>query len=223
MGQPAETDEASLTRQLSRKRRQTQARLLDAALDAFAERGFHGTSVEDVCERAGFSRGAFYSNFSSKEELFLALYDRQATRILDTFGEQAPTGEGTLDEVVADLVAAIPRDRRWYLVSTEFALHAVRNPEAGAAFAAARATVRAGFAARVDEVLERHGRELTVPVDDLVRWLFAVHDGGLAQSYVEQDRLGPNDLTRQVAPLLVDAVTRPAGRGAERRSGRRPD
>jgi AcrR family transcriptional regulator len=211
MGQRLDSDEASVTRPLSRKRRQTQARLLDAALDAFAERGFYGTSVEDVCERAGFSRGAFYSNFSSKEELFVALYDRQADRVLETLTDLAPSAGDSLETALAELVEAIPQDRRWYLVNTEFALHAVRDPAAGEAYAAARARVRASYAARFAEVVERFGRELTVPLEVLIRWLFAVHDGGVAQSYVE--RIGPDDITRRVVPLLVNAVTR---MGAER-------
>ena len=207
MGQPVDTDEASVTRPpLSRKRRQTQARLLDAAMDAFAERGFYGTSVEDICERAGFSRGAFYSNFSTKEELFVALYDRQADQVLDTLTELAPSAGDSLESALTELVAAIPQDRRWYLVNTEFALHAVRDPATGEAYAAARTRVRASFAARFTEVVERFDRELTVPVEQLIRWLFAVHDGGVAQSHLE--RTGTDDITRRVVPLLVGAVTR---------------
>lgn len=209
MGRPLDGGEASVTRPvsrpLSRKRRQTQARLLDAALDAFADRGFHGTSVEDLCERAGFSRGAFYSNFSSKDELFVALYQRQAEQILATLTDLAPAAGDSLAEVLTELVAAIPRDRRWHLVNTEFALHAVRDPVTRTAYATARAQVRAGFAARLGEVLDRFGVTLSVPVEDLVRWLFAVHDGGLTQSYVEDDR---RDITRDVVPLLVAAVMR---------------
>ena len=206
MGQRVDSDEASVTRPLSRKRRQTQARLLDAALDAFAERGFYGTSVEDVCERAGFSRGAFYSNFASKEELFVALYDRQADHVLETLTGMAPSAGDSLETALTALVEAIPQDRRWYLVGTEFALHAVRDPAASEAYAAARARVRASFAARFAEVVERFDRELTVPLEVLIRWLFAVHDGGVAQSYVE--RTGTDDSTRRVVPLLVNAVTR---------------
>jgi AcrR family transcriptional regulator len=207
MGQPVDTDEASVTRPpLSRKRRQTQARLLDAAMDAFAERGFYGTSVEDICDRAGFSRGAFYSNFSTKEELFVALYDRQADGVLATLTDLAPSAGDSLESALTELVAAIPRDRRWYLVNTEFALHAVRDPATGEAYAAARTRVRASFAARFAEVVERFDRELTVPVEQLIRWLFAVHDGGVAQSHLE--RTGADDITRRVVPLLVTAVTR---------------
>lgn len=207
MGQPVDSDEASVTRPLSRKRRQTQARLLDAALDAFAERGFHGTSVEDVCERAGFSRGAFYSNFSSKEELFVALYGRRADLILATLTDLAPSVGDSLETALTELVAAIPLDRRWYLVSTEFALHAVRDPVAAEVYAAARARVRAGFAVRFAEVVERFGFELTVPLEELIRWLFAVRDGAVGLSYAELDGV---DVTGRVVPLLVAAVTRRA-------------
>ena len=62
----------------TRSRENTRARLLDAAAQVFAEVGLDGASVEAVCERAGFTRGAFYSNFESKDELFLMLAGRVA-------------------------------------------------------------------------------------------------------------------------------------------------
>ncbi|NUR95181.1 MAG: helix-turn-helix transcriptional regulator, partial [Kribbellaceae bacterium] len=66
-----------------RRRSNTRARLLEGALEVFAERGFHGASVEDICERAGFTRGAFYSNFGSKDELVLALFQATTDRLLE--------------------------------------------------------------------------------------------------------------------------------------------
>jgi AcrR family transcriptional regulator len=214
MAQPVETDEVSVTRPpLSRKRRQTQAKLLDAALDAFAERGFHGTSVEEICERAGFSRGAFYSNYSSKTELFIALYHRAAEATLDTLNahttpeSHAPNRD--ISEVVTDMMTNIPHDRRWYLINAEFALHAVRNPAAAATLAAARKRARANFAVRITRIVAQMGRKLTVPADDIVRWLFALNEGGVAQSYLEPNLLSPHDLTRQVTPFLLAAATVP--------------
>jgi AcrR family transcriptional regulator len=187
--------------------------LLDAALDAFAERGFHGASVEDVCERAGFSRGAFYSNYSSKTELFIALYHRQSERVMVALDESAfPAAqvEGRdIAAVVTEAMTSVPHDRRWFLINAEFALHAVRNPAAGASFAAARARTRERFAKHVTEVLAQMNLELTVPADDLARWLFALNEGGVAQAYVEPDKLAPHDLTKQVTPFLLSAVTRP--------------
>jgi AcrR family transcriptional regulator len=215
MGQPAETGETVVTRPLSRKRQQTQERLLDAALDAFAEKGFHGTSVEEVCERANFSRGAFYSNYSSKTELFVALYHRQAEGILTALAKQSEVDESTdrpIDAVIGELAGAVPHDRRWFLISTEFALQAVRNPAAASVYAAARARVRESFAARITGILGRYGWELTVPAESLVRWLFALHEGAVAQAYMEPELLAPHDLTEQVTPLLLAAVTKPVAK-----------
>src|SRR5262245_44436699 len=68
-----------LHRRLTRAepRAETGARLLEAAAEVFAERGFHGASVEDISERAGYTRGAFYANFDDKDAVFLALVDER--------------------------------------------------------------------------------------------------------------------------------------------------
>ena len=60
-------------RGMSARRQATRERLMDAAVELFGERGVLGASVEEICERAGFTRGAFYSNFESMDELFLTL------------------------------------------------------------------------------------------------------------------------------------------------------
>ena len=67
---------------LTPRRQRTRDRLLDAAYEVFAEQGVHASTVEEVCERAGFTRGAFYSNFTTKEELFAALMERQHSQQL---------------------------------------------------------------------------------------------------------------------------------------------
>ncbi|WP_279579783.1 TetR/AcrR family transcriptional regulator [Fodinicola feengrottensis] len=59
----------------TRRRPRTVARLLDAALELFAEQGFGSTTIGQVCERAGYTRGAFYSNFATMDDLFYALFD----------------------------------------------------------------------------------------------------------------------------------------------------
>jgi AcrR family transcriptional regulator len=65
--------------ELSPKRARTRARLLDAAYELFAQRGLHGATLADVAASAGMTTGAIYGNFASKEELFLAVFDRFLT------------------------------------------------------------------------------------------------------------------------------------------------
>ena len=71
------------------RRGRTRDRLLDAAVEVFAERGVGAATVELICERAGFTRGAFYSNFSTKEELLFAAAERDLRRALDRIEEAA--------------------------------------------------------------------------------------------------------------------------------------
>jgi len=68
------TERHRLTRRQSQER--TRRRLLDVAVEVFMEKGFARASVEEIAERAGYSKGAVYSNFASKEDLALAVLDR---------------------------------------------------------------------------------------------------------------------------------------------------
>src|SRR4030095_5710705 len=64
------------------RREQTRQELLSAAEACFVSRGFHASSVDEVPERAGSTKGAVYSNFASKEDLFFAIYERRVEQVL---------------------------------------------------------------------------------------------------------------------------------------------
>jgi AcrR family transcriptional regulator len=70
----------------------TRAALIDAAARVFAERGFAGASVEAIAEEAGYTRGAFYSNFGSKEELFADLLQEQVYSRYREMAERSARG-----------------------------------------------------------------------------------------------------------------------------------
>ncbi|MEU2778510.1 helix-turn-helix domain-containing protein, partial [Streptomyces sp. NPDC007162] len=104
---------------VTRRRVQTRARLLDAAFTVFAAKGFGRVSIEEVCEAAGFSRGAFYSNFSTLDELFFALYQDRADLIgrqvadalaLDGPGLDVPASVDRVTEVLLHALAGQPAD-----------------------------------------------------------------------------------------------------------------
>ncbi|RWZ68361.1 TetR/AcrR family transcriptional regulator [Labedella populi] len=118
----------------SERRRRTRERLMDAAFDVFAEAGVHTASVEAICERAGFSRGAFYSNFESKEELFFALSDREVDKTLaratdiarEVFPASAPNGEDVA-EVVRTMIQFVRGEANWHRIVAEYRLLAMRS------------------------------------------------------------------------------------------------
>jgi AcrR family transcriptional regulator len=197
---------------MTKRRPQTLSRLLDAALEAFAATGFGGTRIEDVCERAGYTRGAFYSNFASKDELFFALFDRHAARVLDRFEKQAAAlgaGPVTLESIAAALAEFDDDERTWYLVTTEFTLSAIRDPDAARRLAEHDARLRAEATRLLGELLTRAGVRLrpAFELETLVRMLIAIREGALAQSYVEPEALPPGTLERRFLPALLGAVT----------------
>ena len=194
-----------------RRRSATRARLLDGALEVFAERGFNGASVEDICERAGFTRGAFYSNFGSKDELVLALFQATTDRLLEQIGALLPdlaNQPGTLlDAVLGLLDEAAGDQRQWHLISTEFTLHALRNPEAARALNRQRAMFRSSLTKLVEEISETSGMRLSVPAEQFVRLVIAVHEGARSQSLLEPRRLPAGSLERTFLPMVLTAVT----------------
>ena len=197
----------------TKRRPQTTAALLQAAQETFAERGFHGSSIEVICERAGLTRGEFYSNFRTKEELFFALFDLHAQRVIDRLTQavdELDTADDPVSTVLARISAVDETERHWYLLSTEFTLHAIRSPATGRALAEHDRRLREDVARLLARLFRRLGRRPTVDLDSLARLTAAVHEGSLAQSLVEPDELPPGQLTVSYLPLLFDAVSEPA-------------
>lgn len=209
---------------VTRRRPRTRAALLKAALEAFAEHGFHATTIEQICERAGYTRGAYYSNFASKEELFLALFDEHSDRTVRRLADaiDALTAEEYTLARLAELAARIePDERDWYLVTTEFTLHAIRDRQAAWVLARHDERLRAEIARGLTLVLRRAGRELTVDADRFARLIVALREGGLAQSYVEPAALPPGSLEREFLAPLLEVSTRelPSPEGQSNKSG----
>ncbi len=195
-----------------RRRSATRARLLDGALEVFAERGFNGASVEDICDRAGFTRGAFYSNFGSKDELVLALFQATTDRLLEQISalllELANQPGTLLDAVLGLLDDAAPDQRQWHLISTEFTLHALRNPRAATALLEQRSVFRRQLTELVEEICRTSGLRMSVPVEQFVRFVIAVHEGARSQSLLEPADVPAGSLEHAFLPMVLEAVSR---------------
>ncbi|MEV0702419.1 TetR/AcrR family transcriptional regulator [Saccharopolyspora sp. NPDC050389] len=194
----------------TKRRPQTTARLLDAALETFADRGFYGTSIEEICDRAGLTRGAFYSNYRNKEELFFALFDLHAQRVVDRLSQAIEEMRDTPDPLralIARTSAVDDTERRWYLLSTEFTLHAIRNHETARTLAEHDRRLRAEIVRLLGTLFDRLGRKPTVDLDTLARLTTALHEGALTQSLIEPDQLAPDELASAFLPPLIDAIS----------------
>lgn len=156
-----------LTRVEARER--TKQRLLDAGSELFAERGFSGASVEEIADRAGFTRGAFYSNYSSKADLFLALMDHRHDQQVEEISSVMAGGSSPV-EILDGLKAWAsrrPNDTTWVLLLTEFRLFAIRNPDVGTKLVERARTSRHLFGKAIVAQFESVGVDPPAPVADL--------------------------------------------------------
>jgi AcrR family transcriptional regulator len=195
-----------------RRREATVERLLDAALETFAEQGFAAASVEDICRRGGFTRGAFYSSFTTKDELFAALFSREVSRDLGRV-EELLTGLAEEPDPVAAAVdrclGAMRTDRTWTLVATEYALHAARHPEAAALLQRHREDLHTQVTALIERAAADAGVALTVPAGQLAHSVCALHDGLALQHVSEPESDAVVALERPALLLLLRAATAP--------------
>ncbi|MDQ6775109.1 MAG: TetR/AcrR family transcriptional regulator [Actinomycetota bacterium] len=126
--------------------------LLEAAERRFFSDGFHGTTLEAIAEEAGYSKGAVYSAFESKADLFLALLDTIIDRRLEeiaTLFDEHPIGPSRITTLAERPVEE--RNQQWFLLTMEFWLHARRDPELLDRFAARYRRLRVGLAELASE------------------------------------------------------------------------
>ncbi|WP_069166889.1 TetR/AcrR family transcriptional regulator [Nocardia altamirensis] len=182
------TEAGAAATRVTRRRAETRDRLLAAAYDAFAEEGFGRATVERVCDRAGFTRGAFYSNFASLDELFLAMWEQRSAamlaevqRVLD---EITVTGGDDVRGSIERLERAVPIDEAWYRITAEFTAHALRNPGLRQVMAAREEAISTALMPTIIAALARIGRTVPDP-ETLGQALVAVHDGTSVQVLME--------------------------------------
>jgi AcrR family transcriptional regulator len=148
----------------------------------FAEKGFHGSTIDEVAKRAGFTKGAVYSNFTGKDDLFLALLDDRIDRqfaivieVLDSvpheLTQQAPYMRSLLQS------GAVFSDDAWETLSLEFTLYARRNPEAAAKLAARAEREREFVRQLMENEYAEVGATPKYPVNELALISLAIFAG----------------------------------------------
>ena len=176
-----------------RVRKQQQARTRDALLRSAArlvrERGMEGVSVEEIAADAGYTKGAFYANFKSKEELFLTMLDENFAAEIDRM-DQALSGEGDPGEEArqaAEGFTTYLADPDWPLLYFQFSAQAARDEE----FRQELATRCRAMRARMVEILRRWSRDFPaeppLPLEDLATITDVMATGFIAERTVDPE------------------------------------
>ena len=191
------------------RREQTRQELVSAAEACFVSRGFHASSVDEVAERAGYTKGAVYSNFASKEDLFFAVYERRVEQVLTEVapGLRQLGAERAFDELAAGAMHRRDPDDGWRAVFFEFWAHVVRHPELRERFAAIHARFLEPLADAVRQLADDRG--LTLPSDVTASQVAVVWNAmevGLNLERLTQPQTVDRALARRMGRLLLDAV-----------------
>ena len=173
----------------------TRAAILAAAREVFARDGFHGATLERVADQAGFTKGAVYSAFDSKADLFLAVYEARVA-------ERAARLESLAPRTFADAVGAasgewrqIMRSQRgWSAALTEFWVHASRDAALRKRFAAAHRSWRRTVGATIEAAAAAGGTQLPMTGERIATAILALGNGLALEGLLGDDQADLLDL-----------------------------
>jgi len=204
---------------LSARRTHTRERLMDAAIAAFADKGVLASSVEDICERAGFTRGAFYSNFNSKDELCVAVLRRKGEQVLQaaTLATDAVPREhiepASVDGIIRAAVdvfqAGHPADPEWLLTRMDLRLYALRTPSVCEALLSVERQLDELLTQAISAAAERVGARFIIPVDQLLSLLEPQYEALFAQARITGQDSTASAWVEQTTALLRALVVVP--------------
>ena len=198
---------------VSARRAVTREKLMAAASTVFADRGIPGASVEEICEAAGFTRGAFYSNFADKDQLVLALIQARvqaqyaaAEQAIATV--KATTGDHPPADLVSIAITAFEEagrpGREGILTQQELLLYAARRPQLREPYLAFADECLKQLATLLVDALRFTGLEFAIDFSVAIELLTATHN------HLEMQALFTGQLDSDILRILLLAITRPA-------------
>jgi len=217
----AKAGDEHVRRRLTRPEAQAQTRreLLDAAADVFGEKGFRAASLTDVADRAGYTIGAVYSNFASKDELFRALmrerllmFERGLAAAFQDDESSARTQprsfeeriEQELDRMAAGEDAVPPR---WWRLLYEYRAYVATDPVARAELADLERRCREIIAAHIERFAAAIGSVPPIPAIEIAELSMALTDGLRAAHAEGRSRMTSGEGLRLVIKVLMATST----------------
>lgn len=180
--------------------------ILDAAIESFCRKGYHGSSINDIVEASGTSKGNVYWYFASKDEIFLAVVEMWADRALRDLArdlqEKGAGFESLADKVVSRLLRYLNEERAFLLAWTEFATAASRDDEVRQRMISISKKFRKELSKFLSASMDS-GEIKKVDVNVLSDVLGAVHDGILFNGIIWPEKFARKRNVEAMIDLLV--------------------
>jgi AcrR family transcriptional regulator len=185
---------------------------LNSALEVFEAHGYADSSLEEIAERAGYTRKAVYSNFSGKSELLLEIVERRfqshIERIEAILDEETSPERKRIDvgSMFADYLS---QERAWGKLFHEFCSVASRDEKIGSRFRACFRARKRIIVRLVESELGRRGIELAIPIERLVMGVFALFTGLSVEKVIDPEEVD-EALFGEMLGLLATSVIAPS-------------
>jgi len=196
---------------------QTRERLIRAAHDVFVRRGFHAATLEEIAMEAGVTKGAVYSNFESKVDLFLTVYDSRMDERVRGY-EVAGSTVHELEELArehARVMSSDDPDGRWASVVVEASAVAASDERLRAALIERVHHANRIVSSMIDELAARANVEFPYPPMQVAQIGGAILRGLLLQRLLDPDRM-PTELLQEAFAAFVRGLARPIDAAAAR-------
>ncbi|MGO2535246.1 TetR/AcrR family transcriptional regulator [Brachybacterium tyrofermentans] len=201
----------------TRRKENTRTKLVRASLDVFVEKGIDGATVDDLVRAAGFTRGAFYSNFSTKEEVFSALFASVTEEMLEIANTSVASAlaaahaerstPGSLSEIDdATIMVAVfegirPFGRQWYLLYSDAIARSLRDETMRAELAVQRERLRDQIGKLLSTRMEENGDRPLLPPEDLAQLLV-----GVFVDLMVREQMDGRDITELAATTILGTL-----------------
>lgn len=201
---------------MAERRQATREQLLDAALLLFAERGIMAASAVQIATTAGFTRGAFHSHFTSKDELALAVLRRETDRYLHDLasvgGSIKPDENGAavaIERALGRFLEAVLNDRTALLMRLEARLYAARVPEFREPFLQIETDLHQGVGQTMASTLARLGLELALTPSRAAKLVFLTYEQESLTALLEGGSV-PSPQVRAAMLEVFTSIVRPS-------------
>ncbi|MER3126048.1 TetR/AcrR family transcriptional regulator [Bacillus pumilus] len=170
------------------RKEETRKLLLNSAVENFSKYGFHGVSIDKLTEYAGFSKGAFYAHFHSKEEIFLALLEQQMQLYVEKMNQQS--------------IQSREENRTWSLLNMEFLLYSMRNEEVRCQWSNMILQSVKQISQSLENLMKKENLTCALSSEEMAWAILSLENGVAIFHYISQDHI-PIDLLEKSLKRII--------------------
>ncbi|ASB87833.1 TetR/AcrR family transcriptional regulator [Bacillus sonorensis] len=191
------------------RKKETRKLLLEAAVEIFAQMGFYGATVDKIAEHAGFSKGAFYAHFHSKEELFLTILEQQMEAHVDNIRnviKQHQSLSHFIETIDKYFLSVAQKNRTLSMLNMEFLLYAMREESVRHKWSGMITESVKQISKAINELMLSENYESDLSTDEIAWTILSLENGMAIFYYINQDLMPLNLYGKSLRNMLLPHI-----------------